>query len=96
MVLIPETTIYFVGVDFYMAFIVDVYDRFDSWDREHSIYKFKMNEQWYAIKEVILFWGQPQLPLRVGDEKNPKIYSVYEDMEEAMEFVKRMKKLNAR
>jgi len=48
-----------------MAFIVDTYNRFDSWDRAHSVYEFEINGNWYAIKEVELEWGLPKLPLRI-------------------------------
>ena len=45
-----------------MAFIVGMYDKFDRWDREHSVYKFEVNGNWYAIKEVEMEWGVPKLP----------------------------------
>lgn len=48
-----------------MAFIVDTYNKFDSWDRAHSVYEFEINGNWYAIKEVELEWGMPKLPLRI-------------------------------
>lgn len=76
-----------------MAFIVDTYNKYDGWDREHSVYKFEINGQWYAIKEVMLFWGLPQFPIQVDGEKNPKTYQIYGTMEEAKKFVEYMKKL---
>ena len=77
-----------------MAFIIDRYDKYNAWDREHSIYRFEVNGNWYAVKEVILFWGQPQLPVKVDGGDNPETYWVYETIEEAMEFVKRIRRLN--
>lgn len=79
-----------------MAYIIDRYDKYNEWDRIHSVYKFEINEQWYAVKEVILFWGQPQLPVSIEEEKNPETYSLYQTKEEAMEFVRRIRELNAR
>ena len=40
-----------------MAFIIDTYNKYDSWDREHSRYTFEINGVWYGIKEVELEWG---------------------------------------
>ena len=77
-----------------MAFIIDRYNRFDKFDKEHSKYVFEINEQQYAIKEVILFWGQPQLAVDIQHDQNPETYHLYESYEEAMEFVQRMKKIN--
>lgn len=79
-----------------MAFIIEKYNRYDRWDREHSKYIFEINEQWYAVKEVILFWGQPQLPIRIERNEKPETYPyfIYDTEEQAMEFVKLMKSLN--
>ena len=48
-----------------MAYIIDTYNKYDGWDREHSVYKFEMNGNWYAIKEVELELGVPQVGYRV-------------------------------
>jgi len=34
--------VYF-GDDFCMAFIIGLYNKYDGWDREHSVYKFEIN-----------------------------------------------------
>ena len=44
-----------------MAYIIGTYNRYDTWDRAHSIYKFKINDSWYAVKEVEMVWGLPML-----------------------------------
>ena len=77
-----------------MAFIIDKYDKYSRWDREHSKYIFEINEQWYAVKEVILFWGKPQLPTKIEYEQNPETYFIYNTEEEAMAFVRKMKSYN--
>lgn len=79
-----------------MAFIIDTYNKYDSWDREHARLVFEINQQWYAIKEVILFWGQPQLPLKVDGGEEPETYPhfIYDTYEQALAFVKLMKSLN--
>lgn len=77
-----------------MAFIIDSYNRWDKWDQAHSVYVFKVNKQWYAIKEVILFWGLPQLPERMEVNKNPETYKIYDKLEDAMAFVFLIKGLN--
>jgi len=45
-----------------MAYIIERYNRFDTWDRSHSKYTFSVNGNWFAIKEVELEWGKPQIP----------------------------------
>ena len=44
-----------------MVFIIDLYNKYDKFDREHSKYIFEMNGNWYAIKEVRLNWGVPSI-----------------------------------
>ena len=75
-----------------MAFIVDSYNKYDQWDRAHSLYTFTLNENWYAIKEVELEWGRPVLPIRIGEEQDE--YYVYGSYEEAQAFVRKIKKIN--
>ena len=45
-----------------MAFIIDTYNRFNSFDRESARYIFEVNGNMYAVKEVELEWGIPKLP----------------------------------
>ena len=35
-----------------MAFIIDTYNKYNRWDREHARYVFEINENWSAIMEV--------------------------------------------
>ena len=49
---------YFYG-DENMAFIIDRYNKYNVWDREHSRKAFEINENWYAVYEVELEWGLP-------------------------------------
>ena len=79
-----------------MAFIIGTYNKYDSWDRQHARYKFMINEQWYAIKEVELEWGKPVLPMRVDIDERYDDYFIYDTYENAMEFVRRIKMMNAR
>ena len=77
-----------------MAFIIDTYNKFNSWDRTHSVYKFEINGNWYAIKEVELEWGLPKLPLRIDANEQANSYFIYNSREEAMQFVQQIKSLN--
>lgn len=77
------------------AFIIDTYNKFDIFDREHSRYVFEINGNMYAIKEVYMKWGRPKLPLRIGAEKDQEQYKIYDTYEDAMEFVHTMRGLNA-
>ena len=77
-----------------MAFIIDRYNKYDVWDREHARKVFEINENWYAIKEVELEWGLPQLPMHVDYDVDTKQYQVYGTYEDALKFVWLMKGLN--
>ena len=76
------------------AFIIDTYNKYDSFDRANSRYIFEINEIQYAVKEVYLKWGKPKLPLRVGDNRDEEQYKIYETLEEAIRFARKMKNLN--
>lgn len=77
-----------------MAFIVDRYNRFDSWDRAHARFTFNINKQWYGIMEIRLEWGLPQLKFRVDQEPRPYDYKIYNTYEEALQFVRFMISIN--
>lgn len=73
-----------------MAFIIDTYNKYDSFDRQHTRHTFFINDIQYAIKEVELQWGQPILPLRINAEQQP-YYNVYATLQEAMAFAKSLR-----
>ena len=77
-----------------MAYIIDTYDKYDSWDRQHACKVFEINGIVYAVKEVILFWGQPQLPQKLDRDTNPETYRLYPTLNDALNFVKYMKMMN--
>ena len=77
-----------------MAYIIDTYDKYDSWDRQHARKIFEINGVTYAVKEVILFWGQPQLPQKLDRDTNPETYRLYPTLDDALNFVKYMKMMN--
>ena len=66
-----------------MAFLIGTYNKYDIWDREHSKYKFEINGVWYAIKEVKMEWGLPQLGFRADMDEHPEYYHIYEKYEDA-------------
>ena len=76
------------------AFIIDTYNKYDSFDKEHARFTFEINGKMYAIKEVQLKWGKPKLPLRIGDEHDNDPYHIYETYEDALQFVRTMKSIN--
>ena len=78
-----------------MAYIIDTYNRWDKWDRKHAVFVFTVNDVPYAIKNVNLEWGQPQLPMRIEQEtQNQPPYYIYGSLEEAIEFAKHIKSIN--
>lgn len=58
----------------FMAFIVDTYNKYNKWDREHSQFHFKINDVEYAIKEIndIL-----ELPRSIEDNTSLSTYFIY-------------------
>ena len=77
-----------------MAFIIDTYNKYDIWDRTHSVFKFRINDNWYAIKSVELEWGVPKLGLKVDQDDDPTFYYIYDTYEEAYAFMQQMKLIN--
>lgn len=77
-----------------MAYIIDNFDRFNSWDREHSVYITHINDCPIAIKEVEMEWGLPQIPPSTLCEDYKEIYYVYNTIDEAMDYIKLIKRLN--
>ena len=73
-----------------MAFIIDSYNKYDMWDRNHAVHKFSVNGNWYAIKKVEIGWGLPILEERVDREDAPESYYIYETLDEAMDFARMM------
>lgn len=69
-------------------YIIDSFNKYDSFDREHSVYRFKVNGNWYAIKDTV------ELPMRVDRNDTLDSYFVYETYEDAYEFARTMKQLN--
>lgn len=76
------------------AFIVDTYNKYDVFDREHARYVFEVNGVEYAIKEVQLKWGRPRLPLRIGTDKEAEPYHIYDTYEDALRFVHTIRTIN--
>lgn len=77
-----------------MAYVVDTYNRYDRFDREHSLYVVRVGEQEYAIKEVELEWGVPVLPTRIGEDREGWQYALYATYEDAKKFLSQIKALN--
>ena len=69
------------------VFILDLYDKFSP---DKVISKFRINDRWWAIKEVPLEWGKPQLS-KIEEDSIP--YRIYETEDEARDYVRKIKKI---
>ncbi len=49
-------------------FLIDRYNERSRWDREHAKYVFEVRGYPYAIMEVIVVDGTPQLPVNVMED----------------------------
>lgn len=75
------------------GYLIGEYNKWNKWDRAHTIYKFQINGVEYGVKEVQMEWGLPQLPFSIEDE-NLDMYHIYDSKEEAIEFAHYMMRLN--
>lgn len=70
------------------VFVVDLYDKFSP---DKVISKHRINGRWWAIKEVPLSWGIPQLSKI--EEDDPMSFKLYETADEAKQYVQELKKI---
>ena len=72
------------------VYVVDLYNKF-SGDEVVSV--FKINGRLWAIKKVSLNWGKPQFS-SIEENENPYLYfQIYETLDEAREYVRKIKHL---
>ena len=71
------------------VYIIDLYDKFS---RDKVISTFYINGRWWAIKEVSLLWGRPQLS-KIEEDNEYISFHLYETKEEALEYIRKIKKL---
>lgn len=64
-----------------MAYIIKAYNKYNRWDREHALHVFSVNERMYAIMEVGMEWGLPQVPGSLEYEEDLSMYHVYDTEE---------------
>lgn len=69
------------------VYIIDLYNKYSS---DKIISTFRINDRWWAIKEVQLQWGKPILE-KVEEDNIP--YYIYNTLEEAQQFVRQIKRL---
>lgn len=70
------------------VFVIDLYNKYSS-DKVVDI--FNLNGRWWAIKEVNLIWGIPQLSSI--EEDSPMSFQIYNTIDEAKTFVRKIKSL---
>ena len=68
------------------VYIIDLYDKFT---KDKIISTFKINGRWWAIKEVSLLWGIPQLT-KIEDDDYISFH-LYNTLDEAKAYVKQIK-----
>lgn len=72
------------------VFIIDTYSPFENDD---VVEIFNVNSNWYAIKQVELYFGRPILSNIEKNEDESINFHLYENIEEAREYVKTLKRL---
>ena len=71
------------------VYIIDVYHKYC---RDKIISTFFINGIEYALKEVTLEWGIPQLSL-IEEALEQPYFKLYNSIEEARKYIKQLKKL---
>lgn len=78
------------------AFIVDVYDPLNKKANSNIVHLFLVNERYWCIREVPLEWGVPQLQNQSIEEMDdPMTFKIYSTLEEAKEFARELRQLEA-
>ena len=76
------------------VFILDTYNPYGI-DKDSVRYVISINDRQWAVKEVALDWGLPQLVLPIGEEEpDPHIFQLYNTLDEAIAAAKYLKVLN--
>lgn len=70
------------------VYVIDLYNKFSP---DKVISKHRIKGRWWAIKEVPLLWGIPQLAKI--DEDDPMSFRLYDTLEEAEKYVRELKKI---
>lgn len=70
------------------VYVIDLYNKFSS---DKVISKHRINGRWWAIKEVPLEWGIPQLAKI--EEDNSMSFRLYNTLEEAEQYIHKIKKI---
>lgn len=73
------------------VFIIDIYNKYQHNDNCRKI--FKLNNREYCIREVTLDWGQPNFPEKDLDD-NFTSWHLYNTLDEAKNFVRKLKRIN--
>lgn len=74
-----------------MAYVIDTYNKYNKFDKENSCYIFTINEKKYAIKKINSI---EDLPQPIGQEVNIKVYQIYQNYDDALQYVTNMRHLN--
>lgn len=70
------------------VYVIDLYNKFSP---DKVISKHRINGRWWAIKEVPLLWGIPQLAKI--EEDDPMSFHLYNTLEEAEQYIHELKKI---
>lgn len=76
------------------CFIVDTYNKYNSFDKKAARQIFYHNNQWWAIKECEVQDGKLMRPLAFDepDDFNDRFYQ-YKSLEAAQEFVRTIRRI---
>lgn len=75
------------------VYIIDVYNPNNTKQNEDVVQIFKLYDQFYAIFSTELSWGVPILKNRPIDEEQYMDNYIYETLDEAKAFVRKLKEL---
>lgn len=76
------------------AYVIDIYNPNNTKKNEDAVFIFKLRTNWWAIFATTLSWGQPVFKNQtIEDEDEYDDFYVYETLDEAKAFVRKLKEL---
>lgn len=76
------------------AYVIDIYNPNNTKKNEDAVQIFKLNQSYFAIFSTSLSWGKPVFKNQtVEDEDEYDDFYIYETLDEAKAFVRKLKEL---
>ena len=75
------------------VYVIDIYNPNNAKRNEDAVQIFRLNQSYFAIFSVPLQWGKPAFKNQTIDESEYDDFYIYETLDEAKAFVRKLKEL---